>query len=150
MGSSAWVVNPSPLILLGKAQHLDLLIALADTVVIPQAVATEVAAKPDRAAILTELTATTACCITADETARPDVLACDLGAGESQVITHALLHGADRVVLDDLEARRCAKAMGLEDHWHPRRCRLRHSHGQDRAGGTGDRAPAPDRALCLE
>jgi len=43
----------------------------------------------------------------------PEVLAWDLGAGETQVITHALRHGADRVVLDDLEARRCAKAMAL-------------------------------------
>jgi hypothetical protein len=33
--------------------------------------------------------------------------------GDTQVITHALVHGADRVVIDDLEVRRCAKAMGL-------------------------------------
>jgi len=43
----------------------------------------------------------------------PEVLASDLGAGETQVITPALRHGARRVVLDDLEGRRCAKAMGL-------------------------------------
>jgi predicted nucleic acid-binding protein len=47
------------------------------------------------------------------ELASPEVLAWDLGAGETQVIAHALRHGADRVILDDLEARRCAKAMGL-------------------------------------
>lgn len=46
--------------------------------------------------------------------ATPDILSWDLGAGETQVIAHALAHNAGRVVIDDLEARRCAKAMGLE------------------------------------
>ena len=50
------MVNASPLILLGKTGHLDLLVALADTVVVPQAVATEVGAKPDGGPILAELT----------------------------------------------------------------------------------------------
>jgi predicted nucleic acid-binding protein len=36
-----------------------------------------------------------------------------LGPGETQVITQAVRHGANRIVIDDLEARRCAKAMGL-------------------------------------
>jgi hypothetical protein len=44
--SEQWVVNASPLILLGKTRHLDLLAALADTVVIPQVVAIEVGANP--------------------------------------------------------------------------------------------------------
>jgi predicted nucleic acid-binding protein len=113
MSSNQWVVNASPLILLGKAQHLELLVALADTVVVPQAVASEVCAKPDGAAILTELTAFPTCRVAALEPAPPEVLAWDPGAGETQVITHAIIHGADRVILDDLEARRCAKAMGL-------------------------------------
>jgi predicted nucleic acid-binding protein len=55
MGSNPWVVNASPLIPLDKNRHLDLLAALADTVVIPQAVAREVGAKPDGGAILAEL-----------------------------------------------------------------------------------------------
>ena len=41
------------------------------------------------------------------------MLAWDLGVGETQVIANAHRHGADRVVVDDLEARRCAAAMGL-------------------------------------
>ena len=113
MGSNPWVVNASPLILLGKTGHLDLLATLADTVVVPQAVANEVGAKPDGAAILAKLTGNPAYRVAGSEPAPPEVLAWDLGAGETQVITHALRHGADRVVLDDLEARLCAKAMGL-------------------------------------
>ena len=49
MASNPWVVNASPVVLLGKTGHLDLLAALADTVVVPQAVASEVGAKPDGA-----------------------------------------------------------------------------------------------------
>jgi predicted nucleic acid-binding protein len=113
MGSNPWVVNASPLILLGKTGHLDLLAALTDTIVVPQAVAKEVSAKPDGAAILAELTGNPAYRVVGSEPAPSEVLAWDLGAGETQVITHALRHGADRVVLDDLEARRCAKAMGV-------------------------------------
>jgi predicted nucleic acid-binding protein len=43
----------------------------------------------------------------------PEVLGWDLGAGESQVIDSATSAQADRLVIDDLEARRCARAMGL-------------------------------------
>ena len=42
-----------------------------------------------------------------------DILAWDLGAGETQVLIYGKRYGATRVVLDDLEARRCAKVKGL-------------------------------------
>jgi predicted nucleic acid-binding protein len=113
MGANPWVVIAWPLILLGKTGHLDLLAALADTVVVPLAVANEVGAKPDGAAILAELTGNPAYRVVGPELAPLEVLAWDLGAGETQVVTHALRLGADRVVLDDLEVRRCAKAMEL-------------------------------------
>ena len=54
MGPNRWVVDASPLILPGKAQHLDLLAALAAVVVVPKAVAREVGAKHDGAAVLLE------------------------------------------------------------------------------------------------
>ena len=47
-----WVVNASPLILLGKIDKLGLLGALADVVAVPQAVVSEVGTKPDGAPIL--------------------------------------------------------------------------------------------------
>ena len=42
-----------------------------------------------------------------------NILSWDLAAGETHVIGHAVMRSAGRVVIDDLEARRCAKAMGL-------------------------------------
>ncbi len=42
-----------------------------------------------------------------------DILAWDLGAGETQVLVYGKRYGADRVILDDLEGRRCAKVIGV-------------------------------------
>jgi predicted nucleic acid-binding protein len=36
----------------------------------------------------------------------------DLGAGESQVLVHTVISG-DEAVLDDLQGRRCARALGV-------------------------------------
>ncbi len=114
MAISRWVVDASPLILLGKTGHLDLLATLADALIVPRSVAREVGAKPDGARLLETLAKNARYAVVSDETVPPEILAWDLGPGESQVIANARRHGADRVVLDDLEARRCAKAMGLK------------------------------------
>jgi predicted nucleic acid-binding protein len=113
MTARRWVVNASPLILLGKIGNIDLLIGLTDSVIVPQSVADEVGAKSDGVPILEALAQNPRSCVVKNEIVSPDVLAWDLGAGETQVVANAQRYGADRVVLDDLEARRCAKAMGL-------------------------------------
>jgi len=109
-----WVVNASPLILLGKTNHLGLLGALADQVVVPNAVVEEVGAKPDGKTLLRMIAEEPAFTLVDNEEATPEILSWDLVAGETQVIANAQRHGADRVVVDDLEGRRCAKAMGLK------------------------------------
>ena len=114
MALRRWVVNASPLILLGKANHLGLLGALADQVVVPKAVVDEVGAKPDGATLLQVIAEDPAYTLVANEVAPLEILSWDLGAGETQVITNAQSHGAERVVIDDLEGRRCAKATGLK------------------------------------
>jgi len=115
MVTRRWVANASPLILLGKTKNLELLSALTDLVAVPQSVVREIGAKADGAAILQVLRSErSSYTIVTDEGVSPEVLAWDLGAGETQVITNAQKFGADRVVLDDMEARRCAKAMGLK------------------------------------
>lgn len=47
MAPSRWVVNASPLILLGKVEQIQLLGALAGEIAVPRAVIREVSAKPD-------------------------------------------------------------------------------------------------------
>jgi predicted nucleic acid-binding protein len=114
MANRRWVVNASPLILLGRADSLHLLVELADSVVVPKSVADEVGAKPDGILVLEALGQNSRCHVVENETVSPSVLAWDLGPGETQVVANAQRHGADRVVFDDMEARRCAAAMGLE------------------------------------
>lgn len=113
MAPSRWVVNASPLILLGKVEQIPLLDALAGEIVVPKAVIREVSAKPDGARTVQTLNALKSAIVVDDEAPPANILSWDLGSGETQVITHAAIHPAERVVIDDLEARRCAKAMGL-------------------------------------
>jgi len=114
MAPRRWVVNASPLILLGKTNHLGLLGALADQVVVPEAVVDEIGAKPDGKTLLRVIAEDVAYTLVDNEVATTEILSWDLGSGETQVIANAQRHGADRVVIDDLEARRCAKVMGLK------------------------------------
>jgi len=113
MAHRRWAVNASPLILLGKADRLGLLGALADQIAVPRAVADEVGAKPDGGATLQAINAVASFVVVENGAVPPEILVWDLGAGETQVIAHALAHKTERVVIDDLQARRCANAMGL-------------------------------------
>ena len=114
MASKRWIANASPLILLGKTDNLDLLGALADIVAVPQAVVNEIGAKSDGTSILQLLNRNPPFSIVNDEVVSPEILSWDLGAGETQVIANAQRYGADRVVIDDMEARHCARSMGLQ------------------------------------
>ena len=113
MADRRWVANASPLILLGKVEQIQLLSAMVGQIIVPGAVIREVSAKPDGVRAVQTLTALEPAVIVDDEVPPAKILSWDLGAGETQVISHAVAHSADRVVIDDLEARRCAKAMGL-------------------------------------
>jgi predicted nucleic acid-binding protein len=57
MAPDRWVVNASPLILLGKVEQIPLLGALAGELAVPKAVIREVSAKPDGARTVQTLTA---------------------------------------------------------------------------------------------
>ena len=111
--SRRWVVNASPLILLGKVDQVLLLQQLSDELIIPDGVAQEVQAKPDGERALEALIASPTARI---ETVGPiprDVEVWDLGRGESEVLAWAMTSEGCRVVVDDLEARRCAQALGI-------------------------------------
>lgn len=107
------VFNASPLIVLAKAGLLDQLLPLADEVWIPEAVAREVSAVADPADPASRWIATQSSLIHPSTPITPFLMAWDLGAGESAVmsLTDAKTHAI--AVLDDLAARRCAQAMGL-------------------------------------
>ena len=111
---SIWVVNTSPLVFLGNLCRLELLRHEGQEMYVPRMVAEEIAEKPDAAA-----QAMQAACATwmqvrsvADETAVTLVQA-SLQKGEAEAIVLATELHAERLVMDDQDARRFANRCGL-------------------------------------
>lgn len=86
--SRPWIVNASPLIVLGKIGRLDLLEILAGSIAVPRCVIGEIAAGAgDDPGSETALAWAGARAV-ADVPLTPSVAHWDLGAGESQVLSH--------------------------------------------------------------
>lgn len=108
-----WVINASPLILLGKAGQIGWVPQLG-RVVIPGAVADEVAAgSPDDPARLWLSGSVGAALIEPTASATDELLAWDLGHGETAVIAFTMAHAGYEAILDDAAARRCCKVFGI-------------------------------------
>jgi len=107
------VLNASPLIVLARAGYLDLIPQLVSSVVVPRAVATEVAAGPaeDPAA---RFLAQRSWLSVVDLTPPLSPLAMwRLGQGESEVLEYARRNPGTIAVLDDRAARRAAAALRI-------------------------------------
>jgi predicted nucleic acid-binding protein len=109
-----WVVNTSPLVFLGNLSRLELLRHEGREVYIPRAVGEEIAEKPDAAA-----QAVQAACATwmqvrnvTDATAVTLVQASQ-HKGEAEAIVLATELHAERLVMDNQDARRFANRWGL-------------------------------------
>jgi len=108
-----WVINASPLILLGKAGQLDWLTAMG-RIVIPQSVADEVlAGSPDDPARVWLGSSVGAALVEGNVTATDELLAWDLGRGETAVIAWGMENPGYEAILDDAAARRCAGVFGI-------------------------------------
>lgn len=113
MSSKPWVVNASPLILLGKLDRLDLLECMAPSLHVPAGVIAEVSVGGRQRDPATTASVTWANGHRhADVPVLASVAAWDLGVGESQVISLCLQNAAI-AVLDDGQARACARAHAL-------------------------------------
>ena len=107
-----WVVNASPVITMAKAGHLTLLTAMADEILLPEAVVAELlagpAADPARQAVVggwgTHIPVVEVPAV---------VLEWGLGAGETAVLAVALTRGDCTAVLDDAAGRKCARTLGI-------------------------------------
>ena len=107
------IVNASPLITLFKSGQADLLPRLFTSIFVPDAVWYEVTATShdDHAA---------RGILDADWVKRlppqppdPEILSCDAGAGESEVLSYARQHPEVRAVIDDDYARKCEYRHGI-------------------------------------
>jgi predicted nucleic acid-binding protein len=107
-----FVVNSSPLILLGRISRVDLLPALAEQVVVPQAVVQELTAKQGQDWLARTVTSHPGIEVVDDIPISADVRRWNLGAGESAVVAFCLANGGWRAVLDDLRGR-CAQSLGI-------------------------------------
>lgn len=107
------VVDASPLIVLTRAGHLDLLRSGGQHVLVPKAVASEILAygASDPTAVALERTEWI---LTVEvEAMPPDVARWDLGRGESEVLAWAVANPGTEAIVDDLAARRCAATLGV-------------------------------------
>lgn len=106
------VVNASPLITLFKSKLADLLPQLFMDVQITSAVWQEVTATKDDIAAQT-LPSVPWAQRTQTVAIHPAIAAWDLGAGESEVLSYALLHPEYTAMIDDAAARRCAISLNI-------------------------------------
>jgi uncharacterized protein len=100
------VSNSSPLIALVRIERLDLVPALLQSVLIPPAVAREIAPS------IPDLPSWVSVQVPSGRLSVP-TLRGRLGAGEREAIALAVEIDAEAIVLDDLPARRAAEAAGL-------------------------------------
>jgi len=109
-----WVFNASPLILLGKIEQLSLIEILSPDFRIPQPVVAEIGAGPSDDRTIKWLTQASITGHIVDTPPTPPFLAqWDLGAGETAVLSLALIDHGSAVVLDDLAARKFALTFDL-------------------------------------
>ncbi len=111
---NTWVVNASPLILLGKIHRLDLLAALSPSFVIPTSVYSEIIAGPGSDPAKTWIQSEVGSGhVIANVSVPSEIISWDLGAGESVVLAYAAAMTGRICVLDDKAARNCAEVFRL-------------------------------------
>lgn len=106
-----WIVNASPLICLAKAGNLDLLLKLPDEVIVPSAVVEEIQAgqsdDPAQVALASGKFPVSAIPVL------PEILAWDLGIGETAVLSYAFSNPGWTAIIDDRAARKCALSFSI-------------------------------------
>jgi uncharacterized protein len=111
---SRWVVDTGPLIFLAKLDRLDLLQRGADEILVPPTVLAEVRAQHDEATQKIEIASQSWLQIQAiSDPSKVNLLLADLDTGEAEVIVLGQTLKADRLIMDDLDARRFAHRVGL-------------------------------------
>lgn len=108
-----YVVNASPIILLGKIGRLDILTFLDAKLQVPSTVVEEISVGLDGTALSIELRGLPSVQIVPQVSVPPAIAHWELDAGESQVLSIALETPNCEVLIDDLAARKCARTLGF-------------------------------------
>jgi predicted nucleic acid-binding protein len=107
------VSNASPLIVLARAGHLDLLGKIYPRVHLPQEVLSEVEAGPDSDPARQSLKSAGWLTLLPPKSCDPRIVPWNLGPGEAAVLTHALAIPGAEALLDDRAGRTAARALGI-------------------------------------
>ena len=108
-----WVFDASPLIILGKANLLKVISPLASCWFISEGVVQEVSRKSSIEPLLLQLSEGSKIKRKILKKIEPLVSNWNLGYGESEAITLAMNNSKCGVILDDLQARKCAKVFNI-------------------------------------
>jgi predicted nucleic acid-binding protein len=108
-----WVFDASPLIILGKAELLTTISPLASCWFIPEGVVQEVSQKSAIEPLLLQLSENAKIERQSMESIQALIANWNLGDGESEAITLAMENSGYGVILDDLQARKCATVLNL-------------------------------------
>jgi len=108
-----WVINASPVILLAKAGLIERVPALADPLVIPEAVAEEILRGQGEDAAARWLKGAGRRFIRAAGAGLAELSGFGIGLGERAVIAWAKAHPGFVAVMDDHEARVAAQQLGI-------------------------------------
>ena len=106
-----WVVNASPMICLAKAGQIDLLLKLPGEIIIPAVVAEEIIAGPQGDPARQVLASGKF--IIVETGTLPEILAWDLGKGETGVLSYTKSNPGWTAIIDDLAARKCARSLAI-------------------------------------
>lgn len=113
MAERRWIINASPLILLGKITKLHLLPQICQNLLIPPAVVQEVRQGSKQDVARGWLLQVEHLFLKETPQPHPIIAAWNLGQGETEVLSYAATHPGYTVVIDDLAARNCALSLGL-------------------------------------
>jgi predicted nucleic acid-binding protein len=111
--SDCAVVDASPLIYLTRADLLGLLKLAGSRIVVTDVVTTELLARGEDDPTVVAIRETSWIEEVTSPSVPPVILAWDLGPGESSVLAWARGNPGCRAVIDDLQGRRCAEALGI-------------------------------------
>ena len=108
------VVNASPLVFLSRANVIDLLRLSAPDVVVPTPVYEELRRRGSTDVTVHAIETTGWIRVVPATNTPSSILSWDLGEGESSVLAWGKVNPGSEVIIDDLAARRCAAALGLD------------------------------------
>jgi predicted nucleic acid-binding protein len=108
-----WILDASPLILLHKIDFLTRMSRMSDRWLIPAGVIREIEKKNSIQDYIKQLGSDSHVEVIDSIQVNPSIGAWDLGQGESEAISFALERGQVGVILDDLQARKCAKVFDI-------------------------------------